>query len=472
MTTISATHYKKTKIIATVGPASEAKIEPLLMAGVNGIRLNFSHGTHESHAAVIQNVRAAAKKLDRAVAIIQDLQGPKIRVGELPDTIEVHAGDIIKLRFGASYQRSGIIPVQYDISRAVKVGDRLFIRDGQITARIERLQSGTVTAAVTSGGKFGSNHGINLPDTVFHNQRLTEKDLADLRFGLTQDIDYVALSFVHTARDVEKLKDIIAKRRKPVQVIVKIETGSAADNLHEIIKAADVVMIARGDLATETSPQAVPIIGRKIIHIAREEAKPVIMATQMLESMITSPQPTRAEANDVATAVSLGVDSVMLSGETAIGTHPVETVKMMKRIILTTEQYMREVKELGRERGLTAADDTQDALSLAAVMLARHVGAKLILAETASGDTARAVAATRPDMAIIMASFSERVCNQLAIVWGSKPFKVRKTRYVSANVLKKLRERRAIKAGDQVVAVFGTHAGRSGATDTVRILTV
>lgn len=471
MSGIYATSYKKTKIIATIGPASEGKIEDLLHAGVNGIRLNFSHGTHVSHGAVIRKVRAAAEKLDRAVAIILDLQGPKIRVGDLPDTLVVKKGDRLKFRYGADYSKRGIIPIQYDFARQVKVGDRMYIRDGEITCRIERLQSGTITVEVVAGGKFGSNHGINLPDTVFENQKLTEKDLADVKFGLTQDIDYIALSFVQTAEDVRRLQEIIAKRKKNIKVIAKIETVPAVENLHEIIVASDAVMIARGDLATETSPQEVPIIGRRIIKIAREQATPVIMATQMLETMTSSPQPTRAEANDVATAVSLGVDAVMLSGETAIGAYPVDTVKMMKRIILSTEQYMREIQELGKERDLTAQDTTQDAVSLASVAIARHVGAQLILAETASGSTARSVSATRPDMAIVMVTFDRRVCNQLAIVWGSKPFMVRKTRYVSANVIKKLRERGALKVGDRVIAVFGTHSGKSGTTDTVRVLT-
>lgn len=472
MSGIYATSYKKTKIVATIGPASESKIEDLLTAGVNGIRLNFSHGTHASHGAVIRKVRAAALKLDRSVAIILDLQGPKIRIGSLPETLIVKKGDILKFRYGADYTKRGIIPIQFDFARHVKVGDRMYIRDGEITCRIQRLQSGTITVEVVAGGKFSSNHGINLPDTVFENQKLTEKDLGDVKFGLTQDIDYIALSFVQTAEDVTRLKDIIAKRKKNIKVIAKIETVPAVENLHEIIVASDVVMIARGDLATETSPQEVPIIGRRIIKIAREQATPVIMATQMLETMTSSPQPTRAEANDVATAVSLGVDSVMLSGETAIGAYPVDTVRMMKRIILSTEQYMREVRELGKERELNANDTTQDAVCLASVAVARHVGARLILAETATGSTARSVAATRPDISIIMVSYDTRVCNQLALVWGSKPFQVRKTRYVSANVLKKLRERGAVKAGDRVVAVFGTHTGKTGATDTLRVLVV
>ncbi|MCC7543757.1 pyruvate kinase [bacterium] len=467
---VHANRYKKTKIIATIGPASEAKIDELLAAGVNGIRLNLSHNTHEWHARVISKVRTVAKKLDRSVAIIWDLQGPKIRIGEVEGIIEVKAGDQIKLAERVS-TGSDVIPMQYDIAPHVKVGDRVMIRDGVITTEVTRVQDGVVTVRAENAGKFGSNHGVNLPDTIFHGSKLTDKDMEDLRFGLARDIDYIALSFVHTVEDIEMLKAMIRKRKKKIRVIAKIETKSATENLHSIVSASDAVMIARGDLALETSPETVPIIGRRIIEMAREYKTPVIMATQMLDSMTSSPTPTRAEANDVATAVSLGVDAVMLSGETAIGAFPIETVKMMKRIILSTEQYMRDSGELKMlSRDLNAADDAQDAVAVAALTLGNHVGAQLILAETLTGTTAQAISALRPDAAIIMASPDVQVCNQLAIVWGSKPYKVPRRRYIQSRLVKALVKRGALRSGDYIVSAFGTHAGKTGATDTVRLL--
>jgi pyruvate kinase len=467
---VLATQYKKTKIIATLGPASEGKIEELLLAGVNGIRLNFSHGTHAWHGAMIKKVRAAARKLSRSVAIIQDLQGPKILIASLPEPMQVEKGQKLTMQYGADYTQAGIIPIQYDFSRSVAVGQRLYIRDGAVICEITRVHGRKVEMVVRQGGKFSSNHGINLPDTYIAGSKLVEKDIEDIRFGLTQDIDYIAQSFVQTAEDIAPLREMIKRKGKNIKIITKIETAAAAEHLHEIIAASDAVMIARGDLAVETSAEAVPIIGRQIIQIARTMRTPVIMATQMLEGMTSSMSPTRAEANDVSTAVTLGVDAVMLSGESAIGAYPIETVAQMKRIILITEKYMFESGTFGTVQDFTAGHSSGDAVSRAAQILAESVGAKLILAETASGHTARSIAALRPSAAIIMASPDLQVCNQLAIVWGSKPYKVLKGRYVSAGIMRTLLKIGALKKGDFVVCIFGTHAGKSGATDTVRLL--
>ncbi len=469
MSRINASQYKKTKIIATIGPASEEKIEALLKSGVNGVRLNFSHNRHSWHAGVMKRVRETAHKLKRSVAIIQDLQGPKIRVATVPEMLTVAAGDTLEFALEGSH-KSGQIPIQYDFTNEVKKGERLLLRDGQVTTEIVSVRSGVVKVRVLSGGKFGSQHGINLPDTLIEGSKLTKKDLDDVKFGLKQDIDYIALSFIHTAEDVERLREIIKKSKRNVRIISKIETAPAVENLHEIIEASDAVMIARGDLATETSPELVPIVGRKIIRICREKKRPVIMATQMLESMTANLQPTRAEVNDVATAVSLGVDAVMLSGETATGAFPVETVQMMKRIILSTEAFLAETHQLGTAHKLTAAHTAQDAVSLAAITLANHVGAKLILAETLTGSTALSISSMRPNASIIMASPDERVCNQIAIVWGGKSFQVPKGRLIHAEVLAEFRKRGALDAGDVVVSAFGTHVGVAGKTDTVRLL--
>lgn len=506
--TLDVSQYKKTKIIATIGPASEEKIETLLRAGVNGIRLNFSHNTHAWHKSVLAKVRASAKKLERSVAIIQDLQGPKIRVGVLPaGGVTVAAGAELKFKYGADYAKDGIVPLQFDFSALVKKGELLYLRDGMIKTEIKSVAGGVITVRVENSGKFSSNHGINLPDTKFDSKSiLTAKDLRDLSFTYANDIDYVAFSFVQSADDIVHLRNLLVKHKSRAKIISKIETKVATKHLEEIIRVSDAVMIARGDLATETSPEEVPLIGREIIALARQYKRPVIMATQMLESMITSPQPTRAEANDVATAVSLGVDAVMLSGETAMGQYPVDTVRLMKRIILRSESYfMRSRPEidllpegedsLGQdpietvglmqrvvtktrrifsqaEPGRIADQDAQTSVSLAAITLAEQLKVELILTETMTGSTALSVASLRPTAPIIMASPNKHVCNQLAIVWGGKPFLVASMSGAENPVMKKMTAKGHLKKGDLVVAAFGRHRGVAGGTDTIRLLEV
>jgi pyruvate kinase len=505
---LDATKYKKTKIIATIGPASQEKIGMLLKAGVNGIRLNFSHNTHKWHTEVAQEVRKTAKKLDRSVAIIQDLPGPKIRLGKLPNGgVEIAAGQTLKFRFYEGY-KDGVLPIQHDFSRQVKKGHRLFLRDGQIQTEIISIINGIITTKALNSGKVLSDHGINLPDTVFDSGVLTQKDKKDLEVTAKLDADYVAVSFAHTAQDIYDVKNEISKHKANAKVIAKIETGSAVENLEEIIKATDVVMIARGDLAIEIGPERVPIVGREIILLSRHYKKPVIMATQMMESMMTSTTPSRAEANDVATAVSLGVDSLMLSGETAIGQFPVETVKMMKKIVLSAEQYfvntsmaveMTEaddnivsvhedadkglINKLGQKTRLVfsrqpkisskiSSTAAQTSISFAAITLAEQVRAKVILAETLTGSTAVSISSLRPSAPIIIASSNHKVCNQCSILWGGKTFLVSKSKNRKATIIKKLKARNAISKGDWVVEAFGQNHEVAGGTDTVRLLEV
>ncbi|MBI2798579.1 pyruvate kinase [Candidatus Saccharibacteria bacterium] len=504
---IDATLFKKTKIIATVGPATEDKIEDLLAAGVNGIRLNFSHGTHTSHLAALEQARAAAKKLDRSVAIIADLQGPKIQVGSLPaGGVEISAGQQIKFQHGADFSKTSIIPIQYDFSAMVAKGEPLYLRDGQIKTVIRSVKKGVVVAEAQNSGKLMSNQGINLPETHFSASVLTKKDRQDIDLGVSKKADYIALSFVQTAASVHELRKILASHKSTTKIITKIETRLAVENLEEIVKASDAVMIARGDLAIETASEEVPIIGREIILLARKYKKIVIMATQMLEGMMNSTQPTRAEANDVATAVSLGVDCVMLSGETAIGKFPIETVQTMKRIILRSEKYFvatsmavettdSDETELNIEgskslvdrvaqktkliftRELTAAgkistDIAQKSISLSAITLAEQLRAKLIVAETLSGSTALSLASLRPSAPVVIASPHEVVCNQLALLWGGKPFLVGKNQRGYEAAIKKMKSRGAVKDGDFVVTAYGKQHNVAGGTDTIRLLEV
>lgn len=510
---LDATRYKKTKIIATIGPATQEKIGDLLAAGVNGIRLNFSHNTHKWHADIAAEVRKQAKLLDRSVAIIQDLPGPKIRLGKLKSGgMEISAGQSLKLQFGAT-QDGEVLPIQYDFSRQVKKGHRLYLRDGQIQTEVTLVQGDVITVKANNSGKVLSNHGINLPDTVFTGGVLTNKDKEGLAVTNKIDADYVAVSFAHTANDIESVKQILLKHKTKAKVIVKIETKSAVQNLEEIVKVSDVVMIARGDLAIEVGPEQVPVIGREIILLCRKYKKPVIMATQMMESMMTSTTPSRAEANDVATAVSLGVDCLMLSGESAIGQFPVETVMMMKKIILTAEQYfvttamavelVEEAEDVisasepaGSNNNLIdrisqktrlvfsrqpkstskiSSSAAQTSISFAAITLAEQLKAKLILAETLTGSTALSIASLRPSAPIIISSPDQKVCNQCSIVWGGKPFLVAKGKHSPGStsaMLKKLKDRGSIKKGDWVVEAHGQNRDVAGGTDTVRLLEV
>ncbi len=501
-----ASRFKKTKIIATIGPASQDMIPELLAAGVNGIRLNFSHGTHAEHSAKLKTSRRAAQQLGRSVAIIQDLSGPKIRLGTLPKQgVHIKKGEVIHLSFQASYDELQILPTQYDFAAEVQPGEHLYLRDGQIKTVICKVAGGIVSAKALNAGTVLSNHGINLPDTVFKSSVLTTKDRDDLSFALKEDVDYVALSFVQSADNITALRTLLKRGGSKAKIIAKIETKPAVRNLREVIIASDAVMVARGDLGVEIGAENVPIVGRQIIELAKQYKKPVIMATQMLESMMSATEPSRAEANDVSTAVLLGVDAVMLSGETAIGQFPLQTVQMMKRIILKAEQYDQAPahnaeflleddqlhvarnflpdradppqqryrivfeRDLG-SRQSTDQREAQTSIALAAIALTEQLSAKLILAETLSGATARNISSLRPNAPIIMATPDTKTYNQLAIVWGGKSFLVPGQQKISGPILEELRRRGNIKKGDFVVSAFGSSHGVTGGTDTIRLL--
>ncbi len=508
-----ATTYKKTKIIATIGPASEPYIESLLRSGVNGVRLNFSHGDYATHKKNLTIARKASRDLERGLAIIQDLSGPKIRLGELPeDGIKISRGDMVGISYSDDYDSElGILPSQYDFANDVSTGEHIFLRDGQIKLVVKSVRGGIVTAKALNGGTVMSHHGINLPDTKFKRSVITPKDREDIAFAIHEDVDYVALSFIQSASTIKELRRLLKPALQPVHIIAKIETKAAIENIEEIIAAADAVMIARGDLGVEIGAENVPIVGRRIIELARAAHKPVIMATQMLESMMTSTQPSRAEANDVSTAVLLGVDCVMLSGETAIGKFPVETVQMMKRIILKAEQYatsgtinlnftssdtgaaeistpvsskpnLQKIHDTTRivfeqhqtesNRKARDGDRIAASVSLAAITLAEQIPAKLIVAETLTGHTAYSISSLRPSAPIIMASPDRHVCNKLSIVWGGKPTLVPKQQAISELILDEYKKRGSIRKGDYVVSAFGKHHSVAGGTDTVRILKV
>jgi pyruvate kinase len=460
--------FKRTKIIATLGPSTNSykAVHDLIAAGANGIRLNFSHGTHEERVEQIKWVRKASCEYGKPVAIIQDLQGPKVRLGDFDGVITVQEGQTLKFKYKADYERSRYIPTQYDLSTKVKEGERLYIFDGKIRTRVTAVEDGVVHARAENEGILIKRKGINLPDTDFGGDIVTSKDLKDLAFGSTQDIDYVALSFVQSAHDIERLRVELKNLGSSAKIIAKIETKAAIDNVDHIFEAADAVMIARGDLATETTPESIPVIQRKLIGLGIHHKKPTIVATQMLASMTEVAEPTRAEVSDIATAVIVGADCVMLSDETASGKYPIESVEVMKRVILYTQSNSPVTATFSEEH---PEHTRQSAICDAIVDLAQKVKAKAIVAETKSGTTALQIAGRRPKVPIVAVTPDKRVAHQLAIVYGTKSY-IRPTHRLAATKLTDwLRHHKVLNKGDVVVTASGQHPGVVGATDTIKV---
>ena len=420
--------FKRTKILATIGPATNSaeKIEEIIMAGVNGCRLNCSHGSNEERDQQIKWIRAAAKKKGKSVAILQDLQGPKIRLGMLLDNhLDLRKGDELVLE-SAEFEHDGgmVVPVQYNLAEKVKVGEPLSMFDGKVKSVVSEMVSETaIKVEILNDGFIMSKKGLNLPDTDFGGDILTPKDLSDIEYGAGCDYDYVSLSFVQKASDIEKLKQILLSYGSTAKVVAKIETKKAIEsdeNLEEIVKAADGIMVARGDMAVEAGPEVVPIIQRKLVAMCRAHSKLCIVATQMLSSMVDNPEPTRAEVSDVATAVVQGADTVMLSDETANGKYPLETVKAMKKVILYTQNHSKIAPIAKKPVG--EKSEIYDAISDAAARLAERIDADVIVCQTASGVTATTTAAQRPNVPIISVTMNERVANQLALFYANAAF--------------------------------------------------
>ena len=420
--------FKRTKILATIGPATNSaeKIEEVIMAGVNGCRLNCSHGSNEERDQQIQWIREAAIKKGRSVAILQDLQGPKIRLGFIKDNhLDLRVGDELILEAAEGFEHDGgmTVPVQYNLAEKVKMGEPLSMFDGKVKSEVIDIVSDTaIKVKVLNDGFIMSKKGLNLPDTDFGGDILTPKDLSDIEYGAKCDYDYVSLSFVQSASDIVKLKELLKSLGSTAKVVAKIETKKAIESeehLEEIVKAADGIMVARGDMAVEAGAEVVPIIQRKLIAMCRANAKLCIVATQMLSSMVDSPEPTRAEVSDVATAVVQGADAVMLSDETANGKYPLETVKAMKKVILYTQNHSR-LAPISRPP--VTKERIYDAISNAAARLAENIDADTIVCQTASGVTATTTAAQRPNLPIITVTANQRVANQLALIYANSAF--------------------------------------------------
>jgi len=472
-------HGSKTKIICTLGPASE-KVETLtglIEAGMDVVRLNFSHGTHDDHRRMLGNVRDAARQTGVDVAVLQDLQGPKIRIGEVRmPLIHLTPGERLSITTDQITGGPGRVSTTYaGLPGDVRIGGEILLDDGKLRLRVLSVTGTDVVCEVLVGGPLSSHKGINLPGIAVSAPSFTDKDLADLEFGLANDIDHVALSFVRTADDVRQLREVIAARVARdirIPVIAKIEKPQAIANIDEIIAEADGIMIARGDLGVELPPEDVPILQKMIIRRCNRAGKPVIIATQMLESMVNNPTPTRAEASDVANAVVDGGDAVMLSGETSVGKYPLESVRIMERIIRKVES-----ERLGRPGGLpeqrVMVSDRHEALGRSACVLAEQMRAAAIVTVTRSGQTARVIARYRPDPQIIAITDDPKTLRKLSIVWGVRGMVVENLSQDSDRALATVQEHLVasglVRRGEYIVLLAGQPFFARGSTNFIKV---
>jgi pyruvate kinase len=463
---------RRAKIVATFGPATASyeNAKAVIEAGVDVARMNLSHGSYEVHEGVYATIRKAAEELKKPVGILVDLQGPKIRLGKFAEEkVILNEGDVFKITVEDISGTKEICSTTYKgLPGDVKPGDQLLIDDGKIGLRATAVDKTTVTTVVEIGGPVSNNKGINLPGVAVNVPALSDKDEEDLRWALKLGADMIALSFVRNAKDIVRVHEIMAEEGRFIPTIAKIEKPQAVAALEEIIDAFDGVMVARGDLGVELPLEQVPLVQKRAVELSRRWAKPVIVATQMLETMISSPRPTRAEASDVANAVLDGADALMLSGETSVGEFPVEVVKTMARIIESTEENgLERIPALG-----TKPHTHSGAVVLAALEIAELLGSKYVCVFTESGDTLRRVSRLRSRVPILAFTPSETVRRRLALVWGAKTFLVDKVKHTD-DMIKQVDELMLAsgqcRVGDEVVIVAGSPPGIPGSTNSLRV---
>jgi pyruvate kinase len=464
---------RRTKIVATIGPSSRSPrvLRDLIAAGMDVARLNFSHGEPAEHTRTVLRLRRLSRLAGRPVAILQDLQGPKIRVGRLRGgQVEIRRGSRLVLTARRVLGHARLLPTDYRrLPQEVRPGDRVLLDDGRIQLRVLSTSGSDVTCRALEGGVVGEHKGINLPGVKLSAPALTDKDRADVLLGARLDVDFVALSFVRRAQDVEALRRLLHGRGLDTPIIAKIEKPEAVEHLDEILDIADGVMVARGDLGVEMSPEEVPLVQKAVVSRARAAGKPVITATQMLESMRQSPRPTRAEASDVANAVFDGADALMLSGETADGRYPVQSVAMMARIIQRAEpSAMHAAREERLEEGASFADSIAEA----ACRVARASRARGIVALTVTGGAARLISSFRPHVPIYALAAGETTARRLALAWGVLPLATRRRRNFEDLLIEM--ERRLVREklaspGDALVVITGLPFTPSGSTNLIKL---
>ena len=462
---------RRTKIVATLGPSSDSRerLRALIEAGVDAVRFNLSHGSHEGHSQRAWLVREIAAEVGRPVALIADLQGPKLRIGALEEPVVLRAGDHVKV-CAEEAATDGELPIAPAvIGDVLEPGHEVLIDDGLVRLRVDDVESGRATCAVVVGGLVSSHKGVNLPGVPVPIPSLTRKDVADLDWALETGVDFVALSFIRSPADVRDLRALIEQAGSHAHVIAKIEKSEAVDVLDDVLEETDAVMVARGDLGVEIGPALVPLVQKRIIHKALERGKPVITATQMLETMVHSPEPTRAEASDVANAILDGTSAVMLSGETAVGEYPVEAVAYMDRIARAVEpslDYRHELPEAHENPTIGQA------MSNAACDLAEALQSKAILVPTFTGRTANAVARLRPRRPIVALTHVDWAMRQLALEWGVTPLLISETGDVEELwrlAVGAARDAGILESGDGVVITAGTAVNIPGTTNVIKV---
>jgi pyruvate kinase len=470
------TKSRRAKIVCTIGPASDSEemIADLMRLGMDVARLNFSHGTHQQHACVIERLRKVARQLNRTICILQDLQGPKMRTGPLRDGMPVALapGRRFVITTREAVGTSELVSTTFhELSREVQPGSRILLSDGKLSLQVLEVKGEDVICEVVDGGILGEHQGINLPGAVLSVPSLTEKDYEDLKFGVDHGVDAMAVSFVRNANDVRAAKAAIASHGADTFVCAKLEKPQAIENLDEILEIADWVMVARGDLGVEIAPEKVPIIQKHVIARAAEYRKPVITATQMLESMMQNPRPTRAEASDVANAIIDGTDAVMLSGETAAGQYPREAVGMMERLVTETEKHLSSLAGVRQRRKHDQQLSIAEAICESTAHIAEDLNLGAIAIYTESGMTARLISKYRPRAEVYAFAAIPVVCNRLNLLWGVHPIAVTQFHTVEAMVTNTenfLVESGVVHPGDVVGIVAGTQSP-SGSTNFIRL---
>lgn len=472
-------NLKKTKIVCTIGPATENEktLGELVSAGMNVMRLNFSHGDFAEHQVRVDNIRKIIKKTGKPIAILQDLAGPKIRIGEFEK-------GLIVLKEGAKFilttdkimGNEERVHINYPLlPKEVKIGDHILLHDGKKALIVTEIKGNDVICKVTVGGEIKDKRGVNLPDSNLSISSVTEKDKEDLKFGIKNNVDYFALSFVRRPEDIAELRSILEKAKCDARIIAKIETPQALKNIDEIIKLTDGIMVARGDLAVEIPAEDVPLVQKMLIQKCNQAGKPVITATQMLESMIKSPVPTRAEVSDVANAILDGTDAVMLSEETTLGDYPVKAVQMMSRIAERTEKDPHYRDLVISRRYSDPIKRTSDALGNGAIEVAKESGAKIIVALTDRGFAARLISRYKPEQKILALTPNEKTRNWLALSYGCVSVVCKKFGQIN-EVIKEAKslvlKNKLAKAGDKIIIVFGMPLGKSGGTNSLIVETL
>lgn len=472
---------KRTKIVATIGPASESyeAIKAMTKAGMNFARLNFSHGNYDNHLQLIKNIRQVEKEIGEPVGIMQDIQGPKIRLGDLPsEGVALKTGAEVVINLAENLYHDGELPLPFfGLEKFLKPGHRLLLDDGHAELKIKKISKKKIICRVVEGYVLKSHKGVNFPDSYLKIPILSKKDREDLRFGLKAGVDAVALSFVHTAQEVKKTRSLIEKyqrslrlKKEKIFLVAKIERNEAVKNIEEILEEADAVMVARGDLAMEMAMAKVPLAQKKILEKAMAAVKPAIVATQMLDSMQTNRRPTRAEITDVANAVIDHADALMLSNETAVGQHPVESVKTMSEIISATEKSKYDDVDLYKE--VHPHKSVSKAIAGLSGMLARQIGAKAVLVASATGRTGRLVSRVRSEIPVYVGAETVRAVRQLCLSWGVRPFLLPKKRSVEEllkTFMKFVKEKKLAGKGDKVVVISGEPVGVPGSTNLLEV---